>query len=90
MRRLVRWFTIAGWVLGAAVIFYGLGRFLTEKIVPPLLVSLSVVIAGPLEDVLKGLVRRRKRIEEDPAVTFVDQATSVGLLVLLALAIYLM
>ncbi|MGQ0570963.1 MAG: hypothetical protein ACT4P5_15785 [Armatimonadota bacterium] len=87
MDRIIQWLTYLGWLFGGIVILYGLQRFLTERIVPALLVSMAVVIAGPLEDFLKNRVRRGQRSPEQPAVTLVDRATSLAFLLLLVVAI---
>jgi len=82
--RFTRFLVYLGWVLGAAVIVYGIWRFWKERTVAALLISLAVVIAGPLEDVLKAWVRKEHRLgEEKPALALVDAATSVAFLVLL-------
>lgn len=84
LERLTRLLIYAGWALGAAVIFYGIWRFWKEHSLPALLIALAVLIAGPLEDVLKAWVRRERRLgKENPAVALVDAATSVAFLVLL-------
>jgi len=84
-------FTWLGYVLGAAVILYGLSRFLAQGSVPSLLISAAVLIAGPVEDLLTHWVRRVRRIpDEEPAVTLVDLVTSVAFLILLLVAIRLM
>lgn len=61
--RLTRLLIYLGWVLGAAVIFYGFWRYWTERSIPPLLVSLAVLVAGPLEDLLKRWIRHRRAWE---------------------------
>lgn len=82
--RLTRLLIYLGWVLGAAVIFYGFWRYWTERSIPPLLVSLAVLVAGPLEDLLKRWIRHRRRLgREEPGVVLVDAATSVAFLILL-------
>ncbi len=82
---------IVGVVLGVFQMLYGFWRFYADKIVPALFVSLAVVIAGPFEDILKNAVRRRHKLPpEEPAVKTVDLATSVGFLICLIIAIYLM
>lgn len=76
--------TLAGWLLGAAVIVFGVSIYLSSQKLPPLLISLAVLIAGPLEDLLKGWVRRRIQCApKEPAVRVVDLATSVAFLILL-------
>jgi len=88
--RWIRLLTVAGWIAGAAVILYGLAVFLSAGILPALLVALAVVIAGPLEDVLKGWVRRRKQLEpEEPLVRNVDLTTSLVFLALLLWGLFL-
>ncbi len=91
LEKLTRLLIYLGWVLGAAVIFSGLWRYWRQRSVPALLISLAVLIAGPLEDALKAWVRRRRRRgNEEPAVALVDAATSVVFLVLLLVAIALL
>ncbi len=90
MKGWVRVLTIAGWVLGAAVILYGLGRFVSETSIPALLVSPAVLVAGPLEDILKTLVRRTRRVEEEPAIKIVDLTISVAFLILALFIVYLL
>ncbi len=91
MEGLNRLLWILGVILGIVQILYGFYRFWADKIVIALFVSLAVVIAGPLEDILKAAVRRRRKLPpEEPAVKTVDLATSVGFLVCLIIAIYLM
>ena len=91
MEQLNRWLYRISFGLGVIEIVYGIWRFYANRIAPALLASLAVVIAGPLEDILDALVRRRRKIPpEEPAITLVDQATSIGLLVCLIIAIYLM
>jgi hypothetical protein len=86
----IRILTWLGYLLGGAVILYGGWRFFAQGSVPSLLISLAVIIAGPLEDILKAWVRRMMRIAgEEPAVTLVDLATSVVFLILLLIAIRL-
>jgi hypothetical protein len=65
------------------VIGYGLARYVGGRSLPLLLISLSVIIVGPLEDVLKGWVRRRTKAPEEPTVELVDKATSAAFLILL-------
>lgn len=89
MRGWIRVLTVTGWILGAAVILYGLDRFMRERNVPALLVSLAVIIAGP-EDVLKSRLRHKAGTEEEPTVKLVDLATSVAFLVLLLIVVYLL
>jgi hypothetical protein len=63
----------------------------TDGIVPALFVSLAVVLAGPLEDYLKNLVRHRRGLPpEEPPVKLVDLTTSIGFLICLIIAIRLM
>jgi hypothetical protein len=82
---------LIGIILGFFQIFYGVYRFWADKIVPALLISLATVIAGPLEDLLKTEVRRRRNLpRQEPAVELVDLTTSVGFLICLILAIYLL
>ena len=84
VERLTRILIYAGWALGAAVILYGIWRYWKERTLSALLISLAVLIAGPLEDALKAWVRRERRLgKEKPAVALVDAATSVAFLVLL-------
>ncbi len=86
----IRTLTWLGYVLGGAVILYGLWRYVAQGSVPSLLIALAVFIAGPLEDLLGNWVRRMKRLaDEEPVVTLVDLATSVAFLVLLLIAIRL-
>lgn len=80
----IRLLTLAGWILGAAVIVYGFSIYRSSRNLPALLISLAVLIAGPLEDLLKGWVRRRTQCAPaEPLVRLVDLATSVGFLILL-------
>jgi hypothetical protein len=82
--------TIAGWVIGIAVIAYGVWRYLAVGNVPSLLISVAVVIVGPLEEVLKRWVRRGPKAPAEPAVELVDQAPSVAFLILLLVVLYLL
>ncbi|HEV8339571.1 MAG TPA: hypothetical protein VGR25_07935 [bacterium] len=91
VERLTRILISVGWVLGAAVILYGIWRFWQERTLAALLISLAVVIAGPLEDALKAWVRRVRHLGgEAPAVGLVDAATSVVFLILLLWTISLL
>lgn len=90
MQRWIQVLTVAGWLLGAAVIIYGFGRYRSDGSFPAGLIALAVVIAGPLEDLLKRWVRRKTQAKEEPAVKLVDVATSAGFMILLLLAIYLL
>jgi hypothetical protein len=90
MEQLNRWLTYLGWVFGGIVIIYGFVRYFAGGLVPALLVAMAVVIAGPLEDILKGVVRRRHQIQEEPQVKLVDRATSLAFLILLTIALYIM
>lgn len=91
LERPTRALLFVGWILGAVVVVYGFWRFWREGIRAALLISLAVVIVGPLEDVLKAWVRRFRHLGEDtPAVAFVDAATSILFLVLLLWVISLL
>ncbi|MBI4277428.1 MAG: hypothetical protein HY660_03140 [Armatimonadetes bacterium] len=87
---MIRVLYLVNWVVGIAVILYGLKRGLSGH-TPALLIAVSVIIVGPLEDILKKWVRRRVQArEEEPAVRVVDLATSAAFLILLLTAIYIM
>lgn len=89
MKRLIQVLTVAGWISGLAVIGYGIARYFQQRNIPSLLIALAVVIVGPLEDVLKGWVRRKTRVEEEPLAKIVDLSTSVTFLILLLVVVYL-
>jgi len=79
--------TFLGRLLGGGVILYGLARFWLDRTMPPLLISLAVTTAGPVEDFLKDRLRRGAPIPVEPGVQLVDLATSAVFLLLLAFAI---
>jgi hypothetical protein len=82
---------VLGVVLGIFQILFGFYRFWADKVVPALFISLATVIAGPLEDILKAEVRRRRHLpRQEPAVELVDLATSVAFMICLIIAIYLL
>lgn len=72
------------------MIIYGFVRYCSDGSVAAGLIALAVVIAGPLEDLLKRWVRQKTQAKEQPAVTLVDVATSAGFLILLLLVLYLL
>lgn len=91
MRHLSAWLKTIGNVFGVIVVFLGIFRFATEQSVAALLTSLAVVVAGPVEDLLQRLVRRRLPDPEaaEEGVALVDHSTSIAFLLLLLSALLL-
>lgn len=91
VQRWISLLTMAGTVAGAAVIFTGIALFFAAGSVPSLLISLSVIIVGPVEDLLSRWVERRTepgtaRVE---GILVVDRTTSLVFLLLLLTAMLL-
>ena len=88
MQRFLHVLNVLGFVLGALVVLYGGLRFYTQQWLPGLLIALAVVIAGPLEDLLKGWANRQGATEADHENMrlAVDRATSAAFLALLLAA----
>ena len=87
MERWIVVLTFLGRLLGGGVILYGLTRFWLDRTMLPLLISLAVVVAGPVEDLLKNRLHRGVPVAVEPGVQLVDAATSAVFLLLLAFAI---
>jgi len=90
LERTIRALTAAGTLAGIGVIVYGLALFLAAGSIPALLVAVSVLIVGPVEDVLQNIARQRvaDRKAQEAWVVLVDRATSLAFLVLLLLTLY--
>ncbi|MTI83897.1 MAG: hypothetical protein FH756_08305 [Firmicutes bacterium] len=80
----------ANLLLGTGVVTSSVYLYVTQNAKIPLLISLAIVIAGPIEDLLTNYV------EESPSLSpndkkhytdFIDQSTSLAFLALLGLAV---
>ncbi|MGI6609439.1 MAG: hypothetical protein ACOX4G_02870 [Limnochordia bacterium] len=80
-----------GEVLGALVIVTGILRFAYAECVACLLIALAIIIGGPLEDVLtRWAVKKGKDDDERQQLArLVDLSTSIGFLICLGLAIWM-
>ena len=88
----IRGLTIAGNVIGAIVILYGVAVYLTVGAVIGLLIAVAVLVVGPGEDLLEDWARRTAETPEqgELRVAIVDRSTSLAFLVLLGIGIYLL
>lgn len=80
-----------GELLGAQVILTGILRFAYHGCVSCLLIALAIIIAGPIEDLLTAWVIKKGKSdpERQQLVSLVDLSTSIGFLLCLGLAVWL-
>ena len=92
MKAWIRGLTIAGNVIGAIVILYGVAVYLTVGAVIGLLIAVAILVVGPGEDLLEDWARRTAETPEqgELRVAIVDRSTSLAFLVLLGIGIYLL
>src|SRR5690606_38454325 len=90
LERAIKTLTAAGTLAGLGVIVYGLALFFAAGSIPALLVAVSVIVVGPVEDVLQNIARQRiaDKKAQQAWVVLVDRATSLAFLVLLLLTLY--
>jgi hypothetical protein len=87
-----RWITLLNWVgvlLGAAVIAFGLIRFILDGLWTGLYIALAILLGGPVEDLLDEWVKNKWPSSADLR-RLVDLATSAAFLICLGLAVYCM
>lgn len=81
---------VLNYLLGLSIFSLSLYLYYSKKNVVPLYITLAVIIAGPLEDLLVLLVESSKGLSPDKKkklVCLVDQLTSLGFLIFLLLAV---
>jgi hypothetical protein len=88
VQKLITMLKLLGIMLGAAVVAWGLIRFVMGGSVAPLFISLAIIIAGPIEDLLTFWVKKHGRTEKKRStlVQIVDLTTSIGFLICLGIA----
>lgn len=88
MEFIVKLTHILNMISGAAVILVGIAAYLFFDAVVPLLLAVGLVIVGPLEDLLKRYLKL-PGVQPDQTKQFVDQITSLVLVLLLLAAVLL-
>lgn len=88
MQHWAKWLFIVGQLLGAAILAWGIVRFVREGAAVPLLIALAILIGGPVEDLLTDWANRKYKRSGERAVVvhLIDLATSIGFLICLGLA----
>jgi len=72
--------TLLNYTLGAVITVTSISLFAERGLVAPLYITAAILIVGPIENLLMGVVKPEDR-------WIVDQLTSVAFLILLLLAV---
>ena len=87
MTTIIRILRVLAWISGIALIAVGLWAFFAKGAVVPLLIVVALVVVGPVEDILKKRLRL-PGVDPDTTRALVDQATSLGFILLLLAAVW--
>ncbi len=78
------------YVLGTVIVLLSLFLYLKKGSRVPAYITLAIITAGPLEDVLTAMIKHDQNLsskKKKKYLTLVDQLTSIGFLTFLLLAI---
>lgn len=81
---------LSNYILGTLIIGFSLYVYYYKKNTVPLYITLAIVIAGPIEDILVYLIKSTGHIpdyQKRKYILLIDQLTSLGFLFFLLLAI---
>ncbi len=86
MQTTIRIIRTLAWISGIFLIAVGLWAYFAKGAVVPLLIVIALVVVGPVEDILKQRLRL-PGVDPEMTKTLVDQATSLGFIILLLAAV---
>ena len=82
---------LLNYFVGIVVVFSALYLYFTEKLLIPLYIALSIIIAGPVESLLNAFIKNNLFITEREKklyLSLVDNLTSLAFLIFLGLAVF--
>ena len=90
MQKWIYVLTALGNIIGGIVVIYGIVLSISMNHISPLLVSLAIIIVGPIEDILNAWVPHwtKKRQQEKLWQKLIDRSTSIMFLILLGISLY--
>jgi len=81
---------LLNYILGAIIALFSFYLYYKKRNTVPVLITLAIIVAGPLEDIMYQIIMYKKNIPPEKKKEYfmlVDQLTSAGFLIFLLLAI---